>query len=289
MQELSVANRSARPGPWLRRGRLLAELALLIGLAYLIARTFWFIIFGASAQNFALEAADREVSRSPSGYSADLSRLAATALFTDRRSGEVEVIEQTFVPETSLNLELKGLRRGSSPSEGAAIILTPDNLQGFYSAGETIMDGVELLEVHVDHVIIRRRGVTESLYLRDREGNSTAPTARSPQIPPAQAVASRPPGVGAIPPQQRGIMGMLGPVAEYENNILVGYRFSQGNPAFLQAMNLNPNDLVTAINGVELSRISSLEDFLEEATESDTLTISLVRNSTNMTLEVDLP
>lgn len=79
-------------------------------------------------------------------------------------------------PETTLNLQLKGLRSGEN---GTAFIRTPDGQEDNVYIGEEIMPGVFLRGVFPTHVLIDVNGQTQRLTTEDakvaRRGNSTVP------------------------------------------------------------------------------------------------------------------
>lgn len=79
-------------------------------------------------------------------------------------------------PETTLNLQLKGLRSGEN---GTAFIRTPDGQEDNIYVDEEVMPGVILRAVFPDYVLIDVNGQTQRLTTDDakadrRAGNSTA-------------------------------------------------------------------------------------------------------------------
>ena len=276
MQALSQAGRGqTRRGLPRALGLALgaAELILLTGLTYVAARLVWLIAFGASATGF-----QQDPATAPGGtggrpaFQADLGRLADTDLFADRRSGPVDTAPvQAAVQETRLDLTLRGIRRGASAETGGAIIQTPDNRQRFFSVGDEILDGVTLTGVHVDHVLIRRRGVAESLYLRDEDA-------------PRTAVATA--GTGGTPAALDGLF-RAEPVRE--GNRLTGYRVVNGNPALLSATGLRNGDVITAVNGRPAADISDLPALFRSLRDAGEFDLSINRGGLPLTVQVDLP
>jgi type II secretion system protein C len=64
------------------------------------------------------------------------------------------------LPESDLELTLFGLRSGDA---GSAIIQPPDGRQAIFQIGDEIVDGVQLVAVHRDHIVIHRNGREERL------------------------------------------------------------------------------------------------------------------------------
>lgn len=249
----------------------LAELLLLAGLTYIAARLIWLIAFGASATDFQQDPADAgpRFGGAPS-YQADLTQLAETDLFADRRAGPVDAAPvAAAIQETSLDLTLRGIRRGATPDSGGAIIQIPGGRQSFFAVGAEVLDGVTLEEVHVDHVLIRRRGIAESLFLRDED---TPRAAAAPAAAGGQSVA-----------------GLFRAEPVREGNRLTGYRVSEASPALLSATGLRNGDVILAVDGRPATDISDLPALFRRLREEDGFTLSINRGGLPLTLQVDLP
>lgn len=102
------------------------------------------------------------------------------------------------LPVTALPLVLKGVRPDPVAGRGVAILAGPDGVQALHEVGATVLDGVTLVAVHGDHVILERAGVAETLWLDQAAGPAPALfSAPAPAVPAAAAVPSQP---NAIPP-----------------------------------------------------------------------------------------
>ncbi|WP_271187270.1 type II secretion system protein N [Maricaulis virginensis] len=249
----------------------LAELVLLAGLTYIAARLIWLIAFGASATDFQQDPAGAgpRFGGAPA-YQADLDQLAETDLFADRRAGPVDATPvAATIQETSLDLTLRGIRRGATPETGGAIIQIPGGRQSFFGVGAEVLDGVTLEEVHVDHVLIRRRGIAESLFLRDED------------MPRA---AGAPAAAGG-----QSVAGLFHAEPVREGNRLTGYRVSEASPALLSATGLRNGDVITAVDGRSAADISDLPALFRRLREEDGFTLSINRGGLPLTLQVDLP
>ncbi|MGJ8559119.1 MAG: type II secretion system protein N [Litorimonas sp.] len=76
-------------------------------------------------------------------------------------------------PETTLNLQLKGLRSGEN---GTAFIRTPDGQEDNVYIGEEIMSGVFLRGVFPTHVLIDVNGQTQRLTTEDAKASRSRGT-----------------------------------------------------------------------------------------------------------------
>lgn len=90
---------------------------------------------------------------------------------------------------TSLSLKLYGIRLNEASGGGSAIIATPDGVQSSIAVGQEVVAGVTLKAVAIDHVVLSRGGVDETLYI---DQSVSAPTAAP------GPVAATPP-IGTLP------------------------------------------------------------------------------------------
>jgi general secretion pathway protein C len=68
-------------------------------------------------------------------------------------------------PVTTLALSLHGVRADAATGRGSAFIATSDGEQKVYTVGDKLAEGVKLMAIASDHVIIERNGIRESLWL----------------------------------------------------------------------------------------------------------------------------
>lgn len=279
-----------------RRAAAILEVVMLAFLALILARFILFIAFGASAGDFSLDQSD---TRNAAARSADLQRdlenTDFSQLFADRRRTEEVAVQAAIVPETSLNLVLRGIRMGADPQSGAALIQVASAGQSFVRVGEEISDGVELAEVHRDHVLISRRGIVESLYLREAaqreaavstpvtEPTESAPQARTTYTPRQIASARGRPG------QRTDINGLFQVEPRYIDDAVVGYAFVAGNRALLESVGLRMNDILVEVAGQPVADADQIEDLFNRLRGSGGVEIGVVRSGIALTLTVDMP
>ena len=79
-------------------------------------------------------------------------------------------IEQNInnLPETTLQLVLKGIYSDPAEAFGSAIIAVPGQQDAVYLMGDTLPGGAVLLDIYEDRVILRRAGQLEVLMLPQR-------------------------------------------------------------------------------------------------------------------------
>lgn len=76
---------------------------------------------------------------------------------------------------TATGLVLLGVLSSPEPGAGRAILGMQGSRPALVAAGEPIADGIELHEVHADHVIVLRQGMPERIELERRSRSSPPP------------------------------------------------------------------------------------------------------------------
>jgi hypothetical protein len=79
---------------------------------------------------------------------------------------------------TATGIVLLGVLSSPEPGAGRAILGVQGSRPALVAAGEAIADGIELHEVHADHVIVLRQGVPERVELQRGMPRAAPPAAR---------------------------------------------------------------------------------------------------------------
>jgi general secretion pathway protein C len=242
----------------------------------------------------------------------DLSELKRLNLFGNASEEPAPVIEQavTEAPETKLNLTLTGVVSSSSPKLGAAIIQR-NNVQNTYGIGDKI-DGTNatLDEIYVDRVIIKNRLVRETLMLdgidfdeankqQQRQAQSRqAQTANSPSTPNTQtARLQRIEANREVQDMRRSMVESPTSFADFisikphaPDGEMIGYRVSPGKQAeFFKMVGLRSGDIITEINGLDLSDLQQSLEAIEALKESQSLQMEIIRSGEPISLDIDMP
>lgn len=136
--------------------------ALLIGL--LAANLLWTLIAGSYRTH--LDVAQEATDDARRSATPPAIQGSAAGLLGARASAPSQPVET--LPESQLGFSLFGVRTGSAPDEGSAIIEVGANGQRSFAAGSELQPGVVLDEVHPDRVVLNRRGAREVIYLTER-------------------------------------------------------------------------------------------------------------------------
>jgi general secretion pathway protein C len=275
--------------------RLAVELSLVVVLALFGARLVWVI---ASPSDSVAKYTERPLPSPMRGTSSTL------AISTDRSvlisenpfdQGESELIVQD-VPETSLNLQLDGLRMSTEGGgAGNAIIRTPNGIGTNYRLGDQILPGVTLQRILSDRVIINRDGADETLMLGGR-GAGLSVISDDSQIITDGGTAETAIGTNAESQEPAEVVGRLtgpdqlfgainaGPVMT--NGSLIGYRLNPiGSADIMRQAGLEPGDVLLQINGTSVVNLD-MTDVIDRISAVQTAVLEVNRNGSQRTVRL---
>ena len=218
--------------------------------------------------------------------------------------------EVTDAPETKLNLTLTGVVSSNDPKVGAAIVEN-NGKQNTYGVGDKI-DGTNatLDELYVDRVIIKNRLTRETLMLdgidfdqanqnRERQARQEEQEYDIPQGPNQvdmsdedleDASESAREMREQISQSPTSFTDFIAIRPHAPNGELVGYQVSPGKqPDFFRAVGLRSGDIVTQINGLDLSDPSQSLEAINVLREAQSLQLEVLRGDESLSLDIDIP
>jgi general secretion pathway protein C len=229
---------------------------------------------------------------------ADIKRLN---LFGDFDAAPMEETKATDAPVTRLNLTLTGVVASSVKDQGAAVIENR-NQQQTYGIGEKIEGtSVSLKEVYADRVIIKNGSSNETLMLDGVDYNkNTSELSQTPAISlqssnqdlelrqtlSSDAIqASR-----ELQDQPASFIDYIAVSPHRPNGELLGYRVSPGKkPTLFKAAGLKSGDVITDINGLDLTDMQQALEAMNMLKELQSLQMSVQREDELITIYLDLP
>jgi len=241
------------------------------GLAYTLVSTAYYFIAGPALEQAGPAAGPtRETQGStglpPVGWQA----IAQANLFgtlSKAAPKPAEPVVQEVARETRLPLTLLGVFRADDPDESAAIVAEKGKTGKRYQVGRKLPGNAELVEVHADHVVLRRAGVLEALRFPKTEvmidanpNEDNAEKAVTTAKPAAQVTPEQaPPAATAeeaveqfrdrLDDDAEGALASLG-VEAVSNSGAEGYKLGAlANSPFLRNTGLLPGDLLLSVNG----------------------------------------
>ena len=174
---------------------------------------------------------------------------------------------------TGLALELFGTRVNEASGGGSAIIAGPDGAQASYSVGDTIVSGVTLKAVAVDHVVLSHSGSDELLFLD-----------QSKPAPPPLAAAQSPLRSDLLR-TELGLAPRMG-----TGGSVTGLTVSPAGTGggFAQA-GFRPGDVIVSIDGRAVRSPSDVQAFVQALNPGAQVALQVERGGTVVPLTLVLP
>ena len=299
----------------LQRWQWLVMLLLVIWLSHSLARLLWLVVPApeippASVSLLAIQAD----SGSTTTEAVNITQLKSLAPFGDvaaappveQAPAVVSDIEASS--DTQLNLVLRGVIGSSTESAARAIIVAGDKAD-VYAVGDTLPVGnkVTLAKVLDVRVIINNNGSFESLWMFKDDPNAPKLTS-SYSAPPAQdnsAANFQPPSLtgdkspvydspsAAAEPSMAQVTKTLAAVVAMsiyrEGGQVVGYKIRPGrNAELFDALGLQADDIVTAVNGVPLSAPGKVMEIYKSMGSATSANLEIRRGGSTVNLDVML-
>jgi len=179
-------------------------------------------------------------------------------------------------PKTSLKLKLVGLMYSTDKNQARAIIESPKDGARSYATHERVADNAEIYSIEPDRVILFHAGKQEALMLDPEHKTSSFQS----------DIGNQP--IDA-PKNSAELMRDFSASPVMENGKLLGFRLKAlRNPGIMKEWGINPNDVITAVNGIPLNapgRVMVLYDKLKKQREFE---ITLNNGGNSRTITVDL-
>ncbi len=257
---------------------------LVIYLGVVMAKATWFFAWSDKSVAVApsVSASRASLSGSSGGYP-----MASYELFgRPEVSGEVAEAAKRSAPETGLKLRLQGVLVGQRPEDSGAIVAGSNGETAWYRVGDLLPGNAELAEVEPGRILIRRGGRYESLTFEE-DDSSTMVAEAAPE--PAE---SSPEAFLENARQQLDSAGaealMPYGLSPADDSGSSGYVYD-GSNAMLNAVNLKPGDVITAINGQRLGDVQQDRSLLESWRGQASLDIEIERDGSILTISYAIP
>ncbi|WP_084393913.1 type II secretion system protein N [Henriciella pelagia] len=267
--------------------RTAVEFALIIAIAFLLAKLSWLILApGPAVSPLQPRPLPSPISQSSdSAVRSDLSLLVTTNPF-EANSSEVETAPDA--PETQLNLKLVALFMSTGDSGGSATIVTPNGETTRYELGNEILPGVILERILSDRVIISRNGAEETLMRGGRDAGlsvigdmsttrneaSRVSTPATPRFSPGVTAATLMAGLEAVPETSSG--GAL-------SAFILRPR---GDAQLMRSAGLQPGDRLVEVNGEDLGTLDPAA-LAARFAAAPLVNVTIIRNGERQSLDIN--
>lgn len=219
-------------------------------------------------------------------------KIASMHLFGERRIAPEKpkqvVKAPEVVPETKLELTLRGVYHTEDSNLARAIIASRDGREDVYSVGDSMPGGVTLEEIEPKRAVLSREGKFEALsFPEDKQlggvrvlPDTPEPVSRSAQ--PAQSV-----DVVALAERYRTAVESdptaLADIAQVqpfiEQGTFRGFRLRPGRKRnLLRQLGLRSGDVVTSVNGMPLNSMSQAMDSLRTLGRASEINVIVLRD-----------
>lgn len=286
--------RSALAG---RGGVLACEVVLVCAIAAVAALLTWKLLPGEGPRVDTRPAA--AAAARPTPGDAEAVDIASLHLFGQARESPRERAEPVpaDAPETRLNLRLQGVFAVGDGS-GFAIIAVGNADEAVFTVGDRVAGQARVNGIYSDRVILERDGTLETLRLATEEVE-TRTTATD-----AERAASGNRDMQRIVGNARELRSrlmrnplQLARMVRFQPYLrdgeLIGYRIQPraADADLLAGIGLEPTDVITSINGIELSDPARAQEVLQRMQTTDTITVTWLRDGERrrMTIPIGSP
>lgn len=277
------------------RSRYLTLLVLLSVLAYQSSILFWNLYPVSSS---GLLASQNQVINTRLPITQQLSYLQQADsikpgfLFGKAEVDNVVLVESELAPETQLEYKLRGIYFSDIAEESTAIVEIKANDNQLYRIDDALADNIVVADIKREHILINRYGKLERLNLEKptdtgmQKSANTSATNRGSSLANSnllrnyrQTYANNPMALAqrfqSIPVQQNG------------KNIGFKLKALRGEN-LLDQLNFQDSDIFTAINGIGLDKPFQALDALKSLTTANSVTVTILRNGREQTLDFSL-
>lgn len=241
------------------------------------------------------------ISSSSGKNGVNIAKIQQLNLFGNAAAKPAEpVAEVTDAPETRLNLTLTGVVASSEQEAGTAIIENRGS-QAVYGLGEKIEGtNATLQKVYNDRVIIKNGVRNETLMLdgidyeeANRRREMQARARPEPEEDEGDAVELSDEALeatAALRERPANFTDFISISPKTEEGQLIGYQVSPGKePELFKSAGLEAGDVITQINGLDLTDLQQSQEALSELRNAQTIELTIIRDGSLTTLYLDLP
>ena len=267
-----------------------ALIFLIIACSYLLSQITWSLIPGDDA--IAVAPVNTPSQFKPKQQTNNYNLISDAHLFGTFQQDTSQPIK-TDAPDTRLNLVLKGVL-AATPMKLASVIIAigKNGNEDIYAVGDKVSSAT-VKEIHADRVILQRSGRFETLRMPKEFNDSLIKsTSRS------GGKSSTRSSAGAVLSDVRkqiiknptSFTKFATPVPVRENGKLRGYKLRpNGNRVLFDQVGLDPNDIIIAINGVELNNPGKSMKAIRKLQSAKELDITVLRNGAEVPLHFAIP
>jgi general secretion pathway protein C len=268
----------------------IASLLLIVACSWILVEATWLLFPQDDETTLSLQQQNRTpLDRQTQQNS--FNKLTAANIFGV--SEKTAPSKQVKVPETKLNLTLKGVLAANPMSRASAIIAKgKSGNEDIFSVGDKMPGGILIKEIHPEYVVLELNGRLETLKLQKTSGvegftrsNNSASPSSGANSPAAALKLIR----GDILKNPTSFGDYALPVVVKENGKQIGYRLQpQKKGQLLAELGVQSSDVITKINGVKLDNPKNGIVALRKLSSAKDIIIVVKRNGVEIPLNISL-
>ncbi len=219
----------------------------------------------------------------------DLGRLSIFG----RSEADAPTALDSAPPDTTLDLQLKGLVSSESPARARAIIAAPHGVELPYPVGARLPGDATLKQIFADHVVLVHQGRYETLRMRWEEAEPDESAAARAVVPPA---GTRGPNAQLQPYWKvlGGVPGRLTRIVTFEpvmqDGRFLGYRLGRGRMrGVLATWQLQDGDVLVEVNGIALDTPRHSTEALQAFATAESVSAKVIRAGVMESVQVSGP
>jgi general secretion pathway protein C len=271
---------------------MLAAAVVILAIAQVLGKMTWEL--GPAVSSPEASVREQGGSRTIMGKGPSVSeQLALAAPFGRVVKRSKPAPARVVVPETRLDLELKGVIAGKNGKSGGAIIADKKDGDRYFAVGASLPGGVVLDEVHPQQVVLLRNGRQEVLKLivsnldEELSGFGEAPQTLRRGAPSQGPVAQRARRSGS--PRRAGNPSGMNRAIRirplFRGGRIKGFRISPGRDRKLfSTMGFKAGDLLVRINGKTPQGPKEIFSVLDELNSGAGVVVEVTRRGRPVTL-----
>jgi type II secretion system protein C len=210
-------------------------------------------------------------------YSAAADSIHAMAL-PSRQAGVLEP------PGIAKPLRLFGVKVGSRPAQGLAILGAAEASSRTYLAGAILENGAQLTELYSDHVVLIRAGQRYILYMPTK-GNSDALAGK---VTTGLTVGGFQPAAPPLTPPAVRVSDAIRVAPAYEGDQVVGFHVYPGaKGGQMERWGLKSGDLLVSLSGQPLYTAEQVESVMEQLAQGASIKGEVLRGNERMSVTLD--
>jgi general secretion pathway protein C len=179
---------------------------------------------------------------------------------------------------------------GRNVHEGTAQLGVDPSNPETYAAGAWLENGATLREIHSDHVVLERDGLSTELYV---EGVAVGPNVKKiPKVNEALASLDTMPSTATSPrrPPPPTYTDIVRAAPRFETDLIVGFDLYPGTDrSQFSRLGLQSGDLLVSIDGVPMNSTDALHAALQSMRDGQAVTAVVLREGQSVGVALEPP